>query len=341
MSAIVVYHLQYELLVKDGLPAGFILSSFQLGSVQMLFKRYFWKAAFAKHNTPLQYLFGAGIFVLVVVQALITASSAILIVPQLEWWKYSDPFGVTGGFSYLNAAQPYLWPTNIAGSIMPAACDGTNLFDIPKNCPYSDVVAITMWSEEHSNQFANPNTTAATTANTLRYLSGSLWTDSRGYSAVSTVMNHITRALGDVWFHAIRHETVPIRKIGRPKITVSSPNYTTPIMRPMVQTQCSGPIDITDVDEMYRVTFPADQLKRSSGQSLARSLTEVVNVTISRKFSPAVNFIDLSETAGHPLIGALVGMNYSFARNLSFDRQNAAGLMACTLVAHWVPMNMS
>ena len=50
----------------------------------MLFKPRFWKAALAKPNTARTYFFGAGIFVLTVIQALVAPSSAILVVPQLD-----------------------------------------------------------------------------------------------------------------------------------------------------------------------------------------------------------------------------------------------------------------
>jgi hypothetical protein len=84
MGAMAVYHLQHELCAADGLPFGYVLSSFRLGSWQMLFKPRFWKAALAKPNPARTYFFGAGIFVLTVIQALVAPSSAILVVPQLD-----------------------------------------------------------------------------------------------------------------------------------------------------------------------------------------------------------------------------------------------------------------
>ncbi|KIW94620.1 uncharacterized protein Z519_04596 [Cladophialophora bantiana CBS 173.52] len=112
-------------------------------------------------------------------------------------------------------------------------------------------------------------------------------------------------------------------------------------MRPLVQTQCSSPVDITDVYEMFNATFPADQLQPSSKQTFASSLSQVVNITSYKTFSPVVHFVNLTKTASQPLTGALVGMNFSDARNLSFHHDEAVGLMACTLTAHWVPTTTS
>jgi hypothetical protein len=112
-------------------------------------------------------------------------------------------------------------------------------------------------------------------------------------------------------------------------------------MRPLVQTQCAPPQDITDVDEIYEASFPADQLIPSSGQTFAPILSQKVNISISRTYTPAVNFVDLSEAAGKTLLGALVGMKFYHARDLSFNRDTASGLMACTIAPHWVPTNMS
>ncbi|EXJ71147.1 uncharacterized protein A1O5_06141 [Cladophialophora psammophila CBS 110553] len=131
------------------------------------------------------------------------------------------------------------------------------------------------------------------------------------------------------------------RHISRPKITLSSPNFSRPIMRPLAQTQCSSPVDITGVFEMFNATFPADQLQPSSEQTFASSLSQVVNITSYKTSSPVVQFIDLTKTAGQPLTGALVGMNFSAVRNLSFHRDEAVRLMGCTLTAHWVPTTMS
>jgi hypothetical protein len=341
MGAMAVYHLQYELCAADGLPFGYVLSPFQLGSPQMFLKPGFWKAAFAKTNTARIYFFGAGIFVVTVIQALMNPSSAILIVPQLDWWKVNQPFGGTNGFTYINVSQSDMRPSHIDGSMVPEVCDGSYLIDIPKRCPYADMVAITNWGKEYLNQFSPPNITASTNANMVRYLGGSKYYDERGYSIVTTGMNHITRALGDIWLYATRHPRVPMQHYGRPKITVSTQDYAQPIMRPLVQTQCAPPQDITDLDEIYEASFPADQLIPSSGQTFAPSLSHKVNISISRTYSPAVNFVDLSEAAGKPFLGALVGMNFRHARDLSFSRDTASGLIACTIAPYWVPTNMS
>ena len=341
MGAMAVYHLQYELCAAGGLPFGYVLSPFHLGSLQMLFKPRFWKAALAKTNTARTYFFGAGIFVLTVIQALTAPSSAVLVVPQLDWWTVNQPFGGTNGFTYLNASQSSMWPSYVNGSMVPEVCDGSYLIDIPKNCPYADMVAITNWGKEYLSQFSPPNITVSTNANMVRYLGGSDFHDERGYSVVTTGMNHITRALGDIWLYATRHPRVLMQYYGRPKITVSTQDYAQPIMRPLVQTQCAPPQDITDVDEIYEALFPADQLTPSSGQTFAPSLSQKVNISISRTYTPAVNFVDLSEAAGKPLLGALVGMNFGYARNLSFNRDTASGLIACTIAPHWVPTNMS
>ena len=128
---------------------------------------------------------------------------------------------------------------------------------------------------------------------------------------------------------------------GRSKTTVSTRDYAQPIMRPLVRTQCASPQDITDVDEIYEASFPAVQLIPSSGQAFAPNISQKVNISISRTYTPAVNFVDLSEAAGKPLLGALVGVNFGYARNLSFNRDTASGLIACTIAPHRVPTNMS
>ncbi|OQV06936.1 hypothetical protein CLAIMM_11437 [Cladophialophora immunda] len=343
-GAIVVYYLKYELYRGTGLRAGLLLAPFQIGSLQMLFERHFWKAVFASRNTLRTYLFGAGISFLIVLQVLIAPSSAILIVPQLQWWEFDNPFGTTGGFSYLNQSHSTLWPRKITGAIVPSQCDGGKLYDIPPKCPYFKYTAITRWVSEYANQFADPNITALTTSNTLRYLGGNpyILDEKTNYSVASTGMNHVTRSLGDIWTFATRNKRVSMRHISRPKITVSSPDSSKPLMRPLVRTECSPAVDITDVDEMFEVTFPADQLRPSPGQSFAPTISQVVNITRYRTSSyPVAYFIDLSKTTSQPLTGALFGMKFSSAKDFSLERDEAVGLIACTLTAHWGPTFMS
>jgi hypothetical protein len=88
------------------------------------------------------------------------------------------------------------------------------------------------------------------------------------------------------------------------------------------------------VDEIYEASFPADQLVPPSRQTFAPSLSQEANISISRTCTPVVNFVDLSEAAGKPLLGVLVGINFGHARNLSFNRDTASGLIACTIAPH-------
>jgi len=135
----------------------------------------------------------------------------------------------------------------------------------------------------------------------VRYLGGSDYHDKRGYSVVTTRVNHITRALGDIRLYAARYPRVPMQRYGRPKIMVSTQDYAQPIMRPLVQTQCAPPQDITDVDEIYGASFPSGSIdlifwtdvrsksfpKRSIYQSPAPILPLSTSLTFQR---PQANY---------------------------------------------------
>lgn len=94
-------------------------------------------------------------------------------------------------------------------------------------------------------------------------------------------------------------------------------------------------------DKIYSVSFPVYRLNPSSRLNFTSSPSKEVNIVASRTFSPAVNFVDLSEEAGIPLLGAVIGMNFTNADGLDFNRSDASGLMACTVVPYWMPTNMS
>ena len=171
-----LYHLRYELCASEGLPLVYLTTPFQLSMPQMVFKREFWSALTAKDKNRREYWFCAGVLVATTLTALIGPSSAILILPQLDWWAVKHPFSGTNGFTYLDASYDTLWPSHINNSTVPPDCLPDSIDPrVPQYCPYTSVFELSRWAQDYLSQLAPPNVTATSDANMMRYLSSSAY----------------------------------------------------------------------------------------------------------------------------------------------------------------------
>lgn len=345
LVVMVLYHLRYELCASEGLPLVYLPAPFQLSMPQMIFKREFWSALTAKDENRRKYWFGAGVLVATILTALIGPSSAILILPQLGWWPLKHPFSGTNGFTYLNGSYDDLWPSYIDQSIVPSNCFSESIdLRALQNCPYASVTELSRWAADYLSQFAPPNITATSDANMLRYLTSSyLYNKTDGYSVSSTSMGHLSRGLGTIWLYGQRHN-LSFTKPGRPMLTLSSGNDKKPIMRPLVQVQCSMPYDVSTKESII-INFPFDKLKKPGEATLGRNITQAINTTLFENGGlPKVSFTDLSAEAGRPTLGALIGMSFVNPQSLfgsSFNGLVGRGLIPCTIASHWIPTIMA
>ena len=106
LAAIVFSYVRYEMLLGQGLPFGALFSALQLSQASYLWSMEFWGSMSSRH-LPVRRRVG---MVLIVTTAIILAatvgpSSAILLVPRLEYW----PAGATN--IWLNTTSQDLWPS--------------------------------------------------------------------------------------------------------------------------------------------------------------------------------------------------------------------------------------
>ncbi|KAI4217429.1 MAG: hypothetical protein LQ351_000024 [Letrouitia transgressa] len=346
LLAILLYHLRYELCASAGLPLSYLAAPFQLSTLQPILEKSFWSALAAKDETRRTYWFGVSILVATILTALVGPSSAILLLPQLKWWTVEDPFSGTIGFSYLNDSYDNIWPKYVnRSSFVPGDCfDDDHMGRPPDVCPYANMVGISRWSSDYNSQFAPPNITAASGANMLRYVSSSSYNDTADYAVASTSMSQLARDFGTIWLYGER-QNLTYAKSGRPMLKLSSRDVNNPILRPLVQVQCSSPYNVQDKESMT-VSFPSDKLVTSTGESpLRKNITqEIKPMQFENDGQPKVQFIDLSAEAGRPILGVLVGMTFAWPQalfNVPSDSSDIRGLTSCTTISHWVPTTMA
>lgn len=109
LAAIVFSYIRYELSLGQGLPFGALFSGLQISQASYLWSMEFWGSICSKH-LPVRRRAGLVLIVIVaiVLAATVGPSSAILLIPRLEYW----PAGATN--IWLNATSQELWPDRSA-----------------------------------------------------------------------------------------------------------------------------------------------------------------------------------------------------------------------------------
>lgn len=105
LAAIVFSYIRYEISLGQGLPFGALFSGLQISQASYLWSLEFWGSIRSKH-LPIRRRISMGLIVTVaiVLAATVGPSSAILLIPRLEYW----PAGATN--IWLNTTSQALWP---------------------------------------------------------------------------------------------------------------------------------------------------------------------------------------------------------------------------------------
>ena len=108
LTAIVFSYIRYEMSSGQGLPFGAMFSGLQISQASYLWSMEFWGSIYSKH-LPIRRKIS---LILVVTSAIVLAaavgpSSAILLIPRLEYW----PAGATD--IWLNVTSQELWPDRL------------------------------------------------------------------------------------------------------------------------------------------------------------------------------------------------------------------------------------
>ena len=106
LSAIVLHRIRYDLAAADGVPFGFVASGYQLSNVSYLFTSAFWSAAMKRRNFSLSLNMPLRLLIVVAMALTVLAgpSSAIAMIPILEWWPYHDAFSGTKASTFIDRA---------------------------------------------------------------------------------------------------------------------------------------------------------------------------------------------------------------------------------------------
>ena len=106
LTSMVMHRIRKRLCSSKGLPFGLLSSGYQASSAEFLFSSSLW-SAFSKDVWLVLTLAATIIFANVV-----GPSSAIVMIPRLDWWDVNAPFNVPLHL-YLDGSLEQLYPTNL------------------------------------------------------------------------------------------------------------------------------------------------------------------------------------------------------------------------------------
>ncbi|KAL9109637.1 MAG: hypothetical protein Q9227_005674 [Pyrenula ochraceoflavens] len=341
LTAVVTYYLRSFLVAEQGLPLGYVTSAFQLSSPQSLFSKEFW-AATTSYTSTRRYWFGGLVLLSVAIAALIGPSSAILIIPQLDWWpiKNDIAFSGTGGFSWVNSSYESVWPTVVDASLINKNCSvlalGTN-----RACPYTNMVNVQNWVNDYMADFAAPNFTVTEDSGASKYLTASKEPRNNGYSIASADMSFLSRSLANLWLYGINSH-FEYANVGRPMIT-AEPYDDRSLLKPVMQVQCSRPQDISNGDNIT-MTFNTSSLLFKTGGKI-NNISRVINATDFQSEDSHIRFgwVDLRADSKNLTLGALIAATFNNPEKLfpSSEGNSTRALYACVVKPYWVPTTMS
>ncbi|KAF2094581.1 hypothetical protein NA57DRAFT_80382 [Rhizodiscina lignyota] len=338
LGTIVLHRVQVSLLSNGGVPLGLVTAPYRLTDVYYLFSREFWAGATTTRSTSqdsrhrfrvYRWTFlGILIAVNVILAALVGPSSAVLMIPQLDWWDLKDPFHRDSETCFLNISAGSIWPKTVPD---PWFIDPTNEYSVTAGLDH-----FAGWASAFENQLMHPNISVDADGGVFRYAtsvpqepvknSGSTWT------AASTVSNRQARDVGSFWEWVSEQELKP-KNISRPILTPRLVNSTVAMQKPLVQIECA----------MYNLTnssrgieFPHRQLVSQVDKQFDDVHWPVPVQYLNTGWYDSTNgvsveFIDVSNFTNASSAAAVYVLK---------DEWENFQLLPCSILAHWVPVSL-
>jgi hypothetical protein len=224
-------------LVESRLPLGLLTGAYRVGDVPYIFGRFFWRAVGKTYG-----LLALLVFVNTILATLVGPSSAILLVPELDWYPLPGAFSnIQLPVFYFDSPANWTWPRVLRGPAAPLnesadlyACDTFGGW-FAYWCPSGGFADLYKWlAEWESSDLQNDVVIQDPTGAVRRQLSGK--EDRFGYTvAMTTVSMPPLLTLGRLLNFIKRDNMGAIHDTPRFRLNISSEST---IFQPLVQSQC-------------------------------------------------------------------------------------------------------
>lgn len=278
LTAIVLHRIHYSLIEHSGVPLGFLASAHQLGALNYLVSAQFWGAATAKFRyknstwLPLWLL----IAVSSVLASIVGPSSAILMIPRLDWWQLNDPLNHTSISTFLPLGPSEIWPDVIGPGLLNSPWANSQIEGCATDQAYKDHAAdqvyndyacpsagsqdIAAWAASYMSRATAPNITLYDPIGSVnRYMSSSATNETLGWAVSSIAGLRQARDMG-TFTQYLSHLPLKVAKLARPILIPSYAGLST-LKKPIVQAQCS-----LFKNQDPNIAFPHDMLRGLSSE---------------------------------------------------------------------------
>lgn len=343
LTSIVLYRVRRELLKPNakGVALGFVTVPYELSDITLLASTQFWGALTSPRRggvrllewLPMTILLIAGLFLV----AVVGPSSAILMVPALNWFEVKSPFKGGPISVYTNISSSDLWPQSITADLLPDGCLNASDASLQHYCPSAGYGAISSWVAGNMKQRQVGNITMANDdgSSAVRYLTGTTnapWYASKGGSVASTIGVKQARDLASLaWYGSLTDQPFS-SKLGYTRIEPFFPDGQS-IMKPFVQVQCGYNV----VGNQTSYIFPHDTLQIPPFDTLIDPVWYVPDAILSQVLNGgdelgnnSFAWVDMQQYRGEPSIGAV----------FAFNSPSNLVILPCVVDARWVPVEM-
>ncbi|KAL8829748.1 MAG: hypothetical protein Q9170_006034, partial [Blastenia crenularia] len=355
LAVIVFAYLRHVLFRGDALPIGAMLSGLQLTQVSYLWSMELWGITLSNIPVRRKITVMTVIIVTVMLASTVGPSSAILMIPNLNYW----PAGST--HIWMNVTAKDLWPSKLDGSMIPTYCSqAPNVSNI---CPSSEWQSISDYLSLANGILplaflgpfsVSPYSVQLTGQGSLRQLviqrhiydNQSVPYD-RAAAQATTQQGAVADALSatsSLWDTAVQYSNSPFFDQRDAVQSILADNY-----QPYTLASCGADI-IQDMADDRPVAFPIppgsslDMLGETDITDTALQMLAIVHPGISRseiletsgsKSDYRVKWVDLPED---PFKGSAIG-----AIILQPTTNASQGILLCNIAAGWgtSSMNMS
>ena len=311
LSAILVHRIRYDLNNSRGVPLGFLTSGYQVSSLGYLVSREFWGAVTTPSRRKSNSWLPLSVLVTIVfgLYSVVGPSSAIAMLPKLDWWPVKDPFSGTSASTFIHLDYDKIWPTHITSELLQQPENEGDCFDAGSDgavmnqfCPSAGYDYISTWISGFQNQNYAPNFTVSADGGVYRYLSTANTNRTIGWSVSSTVSQRLVRAMGALYQYTNTFD-LRLPMIGRPMLTPSLANGKI-MKKPLVQAQCRLAAG-NDSSSLY---FPHDLLVTSPPDLHGDEIWKIpksINTSALPNTIVRFNWVDMKDFTSKPSLGGV------------------------------------
>lgn len=339
LGKIVLHVAQDHLVGRAGLPLGLITNSFSIGSGDFLWTKAYWKSILTIKNNHWRFWLVSLLATLLAMLA--GPSSAIAVIPSLNWYPLNYPFQEEVLPFYIFNQSTVLWPSNITAASLNGPDSGINCTIATTSTAYQDVCPAGGFRDTYewagnllfANSSAGTNISFSDAHGESRRVVKTQSCDSNfdGRASGLSLNTFLSGAVTSFWsfaknnFHGLGLLTA------QPRITFQGPLYA-----PRVEVMCNGYVyyNTSMIESRVPVNFPSFTPDRQlPSPDYIFPYNGIFNAT-------NVTWVSMPAGSDNPSIGIVIRVPFTYGNGSATNIAQATEIHACSIYAQWVPVEV-